>query len=88
VVWVKERLCDSKSFTTVVKEGVMNHEQNRPTGRDGEGLHQQRQADDHGGNFRGGPNQRVGDYGRNRPHGDFGRNQRAEVHMNPGRGQP
>jgi hypothetical protein len=40
VVRVKERLCDLRSFVTVVKEGVMNHEQNCPSGREGE-VHNQ-----------------------------------------------
>jgi hypothetical protein len=86
MVWVKECLCDSRSFTAAVKEGVINHEQNHPARRDGDGRHHQRQVDDHGGNLRAGPNHRAGDYGRNMSCGDYGRNQCTDVHMNPRRG--
>jgi hypothetical protein len=38
---VEERLCDSRSFVEVLKDGVMNRDQNRPVGRDGDGCNQQ-----------------------------------------------
>jgi hypothetical protein len=56
MVRVKEHLCDARSFVKVVKEGVMNREPNRPSGRVGDGRYQQCQFDDHVSNFRGGPN--------------------------------
>jgi hypothetical protein len=92
VVRVKEHLRGVKSFVEVVKEGAMNHEQNCPGGREGEDRNQQRHADEHGGNFRGGPNQCTAGrwrecQGGNTTRGDFGRNQvGADTHMNPGRG--
>jgi hypothetical protein len=76
MVRVKEHLCDARSFVKVVKEGVMNREPNRPSGRVGDGRYQQCQFDDHVSNFRGGPNQcatgglREG----KRPRGVFGKN--------------
>jgi hypothetical protein len=42
VVKVKQRLYDERSFVEVVKEGAMNHDQNCPRGREGDGRNQQR----------------------------------------------
>jgi hypothetical protein len=40
VVHVKEQLRDARSFVEVVKAGAMNHDQNHPVGREGEGCNQ------------------------------------------------